>query len=127
MTIEVRLKIHSPMHSKVDSLQLVENRRQAELTETSYVKLSKVSFLSSHARRKGQPKITRAVRCTSAVYTLGDVGFRSITKSMINTASELGLHTHKNRGTRPGAGLLVYYKSRFTTGGGHNTSRPALS
>jgi hypothetical protein len=38
-------------------------------------------------------------------------------KAGINTASKLGPHTQTDRGTCPGEGLYVYYKSRYTTWG----------
>jgi hypothetical protein len=36
----------------------------------------------------------------------------------MNTASKLGPHTQADRGTCPGVGLGVYYKSRYTSGRG---------
>ena len=35
----------------------------------------------------------------------------------MNTASKLGPHTQTDRGTCPGVGLCVYFKSRYTTRG----------
>jgi hypothetical protein len=50
MTIEVELKIHCSCTLMSVAFGLVETRRQAELVWTSYIKLSKMSFLSSHCR-----------------------------------------------------------------------------
>jgi hypothetical protein len=54
MTIKHRLKIHSPMHLKVDGLstfRLAEARRQGKLVKTIYFKCSRVNFSVSHSRR----------------------------------------------------------------------------
>jgi hypothetical protein len=72
------------MHSKVMAFRLVETRRQAALVETIYVKWSKVSFLSSHARTSNAApeknlrflliKILPRISVTGTSMSVGGVG-----------------------------------------------------
>jgi hypothetical protein len=60
--------------------------------------------------RQARPR--RRTRPISATTT------RLISTRVMNTSSKLGPHTQTDRGTCPGVGLCVYYKSRYTTVGG---------
>jgi hypothetical protein len=59
MTIEVRLKIHTPSTLRSMAFRLVETRLQEEPVKTSYAMLSKVDFLSSHSRSQNKSCLDR--------------------------------------------------------------------